>query len=439
MIMKPSQYDAINQASAKESNSKDFTFLQNDWKHAFETNNDEIETVEVPLKSKGLFGFSSPSSREKWKNTGNKEYLRSISRLVILKDKETGSVKSFIMTIMADTDYLEKNNFRYKSITYLERGDDFNGALFFHSLKGDFINGWRIGKGIVTGKIKEGVLSHNKFAKTASLVCETYEVYEYFEQCTDWYNSYEEEDDSYSGYSGTSCETYEEYVGTYEVCEDDGIDETDPYVDEEEQELGGDGTSGSDIVIYSPEIPIYNITDYLKCFDTNQSAQIKIYVDQPVHGSSSAHSGLDAGHSFISITQGNITRYFGHYPEGTAMPKINEHSPHVYGNDEGHEYDIVIDYSIDFSTLTDVIDFVANYDVDYDLDTNNCTDFAIQFMNETGISNVPDPQCSWSGGGNGSCPGAFGESLKTWSLPSGVTRTVPTTATKAGFNQVNCN
>jgi len=173
----------------------------------------------------------------------------------------------------------------------------------------------------------------------------------------------------------------------------------------------------------SPDIPIEDIEDYLSCFDTTQSAEITIYVNQPVPNSDEVYvtSGdTKAGHSSIGISQGNVNRTWGLYPEGNVSP-IAPNDPFEFGNDSGREFHVSITFSISPSDLQRIINDAEAYNQNYDLNNNNCTDYVIQVAQS--IDRIlPDPQATWPANGGGSCPGPFGQALRTMILPAGTTR-----------------
>ncbi len=397
-----------NNANNKfDAKNKKQILLQNDWKHAFKTKRGHLEVVEVALKSKGFFGFAGSSSSEKLKQTNNYGYLRSISRLIIIKNKKDNSIKSAIMTIMGSTNYLEKNNFKYGSNTYLKKEKDFEGMVFFNTLKGDFINGWEIKKGKVTGKLtKKTALSKDYALKGESEECH-WEVitHSYFEQ-TSWYTMVESGngDNIYISYHETPWEFVEETGEPYEVCEttytEDG-DDVDPDL--------GDGGGGGQITLESPDFPIANIQDFLNCFQSNQNATLTIYVNQPINNDDAAWSISGVGHAFIGISQGNVTRIYGFYPDGYATP-INPNDPSRFGNDQGEEFDVSVRINLSPSQLSDII-IESQIAIDYNLNTYNCTDFVMAIAELTDLPPIPDTQGSWPGG-SGNNPGALGEDLR---------------------------
>jgi hypothetical protein len=59
----------------------------------------------------GQFGFMSSETYQKFQESGNPMYKYSLSRMVVLENKRTGKMYSFIMSIAGDREYLEGMNF----------------------------------------------------------------------------------------------------------------------------------------------------------------------------------------------------------------------------------------------------------------------------------------------------------------------------------------
>ncbi len=175
----------------------------------------------------------------------------------------------------------------------------------------------------------------------------------------------------------------------------------------------------------SPNSPIEDFLEYIECLDLTQGATITIYADQPVNNSNTPYSlsPFNVGHAFIGIKQGDEQLSFGFYPEnGTGF--FNPTNG-ILGNDQNHSFDVSITINVNSTTLVNILGLGNDYSTgignfQYDLDTNNCTDFIINISNECGLG-IPDCFGNWPLGG-GSNPGAFGQYIRTMSLPSGATR-----------------
>jgi len=168
---------------------------------------------------------------------------------------------------------------------------------------------------------------------------------------------------------------------------------------------------------------ITNIDDYLKCFDESLGATVTVYVDQPTANSNATWSGStnspEVGHTFISISQGGITRTLGYYPEGGIKPMISNSAPGILVDDSEHPYDVSISRSLTPGQLTSLLISIKNPIATYNLDNNNCSDFSLSLANSRGF-NLPDTQGTWPGGG-GTNPGNLGQDIRAMSSTSGST------------------
>jgi hypothetical protein len=164
---------------------------------------------------------------------------------------------------------------------------------------------------------------------------------------------------------------------------------------------------------------IQNIDEYLKCFNRNMSAQITIFVDEPLPGTGDSFDKSNVGHAFISITQlvngQMITRTMGFYPEGWATP-INPLSSGALFNDSGHAWDVQLTVNITSSQLTSILNSIAALSTNSsDLNNFNCTNFALNSCSSGGIS-LPQTIGSWPGG-QGLNPGNLGKDIMEMILP----------------------
>lgn len=191
--------------------------------------------------------------------------------------------------------------------------------------------------------------------------------------------------------------------------------------------------------VESPKERIENVKFYLKCFDrawSGKEASLTIYIDQPIANNNEPFTkGSDkAGHAFIAITQGDVTRAFGLYPDGDVDPR-SPNIPYVFAENDGSPFDVSVSFPISAKTLDKILDQVEGYSRNYDLNTNNCTDFVLDVTKLAGKT-FPDPQSTWLGGG-GSNPGAFGQAVRGMALYPGMVRN-----SDGGFAKLNkgtCN
>lgn len=186
-----------NPGLAKKNYKKNSTFYPQ-WNNAIVTGDKNYEIVECPLKFDAHPGFII-STNDKVNNT-----IHGITRLLILKNKKSGTIQSAFMHIYSTSG---SDDF---TITYSNKGAHFSGFIFFTDSYGEFINGWQYNDGVITKQCKRK-LPKNNISSKAPLPppeddCETLEIrwYEqdcdYFSdgssQCTDWF------------YIGSTYETY---------------------------------------------------------------------------------------------------------------------------------------------------------------------------------------------------------------------------------------
>lgn len=212
-------------------------------------------------------------------------------------------------------------------------------------------------------------------------------------------------------------------------------------------DLIDDGKINGEEVLFGPDTPITNMADYLSCFNTSQGATITIYADQPVNGSHSLFSISDGvGHAFISIKQGNNIATLGFYPQSSVGSIIPNNltpdptdffpTPGVFGNDQGHTYDVSLTVPINSSGLTNLINgfiSIAENNPVYNLGSLNCTDIAIMAFESN--TNVNIPSCESPGPWSGQTPGTLGQIIRNMSNPVGGVKN--TTGGNAPNN--NCN
>lgn len=168
--------------------------------------------------------------------------ITSLSRLVSLRYKKDGRIEQFLMTIMGDKDYHDKGIGNLSDNSYLTREKHFSGYIFYHDLRGNFVNGWKYVNGKIVRKCSQnGSNTPLMRLKKADCVAVTVTLYNQF--CTDWYTD--------GRYNYTRCEDrvseYEYYYlyCAYEPTEGNG---------------GGGGYDGE----YNPPTPTLNKTQQIQ-------------------------------------------------------------------------------------------------------------------------------------------------------------------------------
>ncbi len=119
-----------------------------EWSDAFESNNSEYEVVETGLKSNGNLSYASEESYQAYEETGDEGYLKSLSRLVMMKNKATGEITSFLITIIGSKEYLGKHGFKLDDNSYLKKQHDFSGMILVYDLEGYHISSQSFEEGV---------------------------------------------------------------------------------------------------------------------------------------------------------------------------------------------------------------------------------------------------------------------------------------------------
>jgi len=211
--------------------------------------------------------------------------------------------------------------------------------------------------------------------------------------------------------------------------------------------------------VFPPSNIIANIADYLKCFSnyggSDHSYQVTVCVDQPVPGSrtawtsvpqgiggsSSGANPVDAGHTWLVLTENfgtySIVRNVGFYPQTNVYPWAAS-AQGAFGDDDGHSYNISLTATVDNGQFFNILNYVSQGNSPgylYNLNTNNCTTFAINALSAGNVI-LPNTKSSWPDGGFGNDPGDLGEDVLSMPLSGNMTRS---SSYSAKPNQYNCN
>ena len=126
------------------------------WEKAEESRLERFEVVEIPLLLKGgAVILEDEVVRRYTQNPKERRKLRNISRMVIIKNVETGRTINFIMHITGTYDYLMKAK-HFENNSYLYRDPHLDGSVYFYRPNGEFVNGWQYRDGKISGYIKQG-------------------------------------------------------------------------------------------------------------------------------------------------------------------------------------------------------------------------------------------------------------------------------------------
>lgn len=222
----------------KKDNSGKRVVLRPDWNMAFTSTRGNLQTVEVGMQVQGQFRQVRPSAYNKWKETDNLNYTVSMLRLVFLKEKHTDNIRTFIMSVIPEADYLESKNFKLWKNTYFSKDKNFSGNIMFYSPIGKYINGWKLDDGKVSASIEQvpDIPMTNGVQILGECVYET--TYQMYVQETEWWTLGDDGEPLY--YQGSTYTYFNEVEHIELYC---STTEEDPEVDDSYS--GGSSGGGS--------------------------------------------------------------------------------------------------------------------------------------------------------------------------------------------------
>ena len=147
-----SHYDSVVCFNTRFGGNDDMpAFIKPKWSHATESNRGRYEVVQMPILTQARHMIVDEETRLHFDELHAKNKLRNSTHLVILKNLETGQVRSFVSIFVGSYKYLKKK--RINRNTYLYRDKKFDGRVMFFKLNGSMINGWKYRDGKIVGKI----------------------------------------------------------------------------------------------------------------------------------------------------------------------------------------------------------------------------------------------------------------------------------------------
>lgn len=119
------------------------------WGEAFVAGHkDGSTTVETHIRLSQPFHMLPQDAQEAYERTNDKRYLQHLSRSVVLmREEDNAEPLAFLMTIAGSKKYMETHDFQLFDVSYAEIPEDFSGMILYHTLAGDFINGWKVEEG----------------------------------------------------------------------------------------------------------------------------------------------------------------------------------------------------------------------------------------------------------------------------------------------------
>jgi len=217
--------------------SIDFTqYINPDWQHASLYSRLGKSVIEMPIKSAAPLMADAKAAI-----TSSPAYNKNNSKASFLLLNDGKNYKAYVMTIMADSDYLKNNHSKLANNTYRHIDRGFSGILIYSTPNGQVLSGWRYKGGKITN-----IISAPRTGTTRTLMktggTSFYQKTRDIITCTDWY------EDWYYG---------DEFIGSiylYTTCTDDS-----------EQSLEPPGDGGGPPPDGGPAIPAVLDTVYSPC------------------------------------------------------------------------------------------------------------------------------------------------------------------------------
>jgi hypothetical protein len=183
-----SQYAPIVMTRTCEEDGKELP-VKPDWEGAKTSSWGRFETVETPILTNGVHLILDSETALHWDPCTKVDYICNTTRMVVLKDKITGKMRSFVMIFVGSYAYL-KNTRNMTKNSYLYREPDYDGLVLFYAINGSFINGWRYSDGKIVGYLSPSCNTQaESFVSTRGVqqVCHDICTTEYSYNCHDEY------------------------------------------------------------------------------------------------------------------------------------------------------------------------------------------------------------------------------------------------------------
>lgn len=152
------------------------------------SHNDGTTTVETNIVMLNSVHMLMQDSYRAFEESNDTRYLQYLSRVVVLIPKDDKRPRVFLMTIIGSKEYLEKHNFSLFDVSYKNIPEDFSGQLLYHTLAGDFVNGWQVDEGCQFKTCtliseEEANLFEDVPDTRATVACKTITSYKYYYAC----------------------------------------------------------------------------------------------------------------------------------------------------------------------------------------------------------------------------------------------------------------
>lgn len=195
------------------------------WDEAFIARHDDGSlTVEAHIRLSKPLVVVPTESFEAYQSTKDVRYLQYLSRAVVLI-KENSIPQAFLMTIVGSKDYMEAHDFQLWDVCYKNIPEDFSGMILYHTLSGEFVNGWCVEEGWNFNTCNPISDEDAQLLSRSGSNCYLQTITTYYVDCQDYagYNYSMYEDDLYIySWNYSTCGTPYPVMEYYQVCDDTG-------------------------------------------------------------------------------------------------------------------------------------------------------------------------------------------------------------------------
>lgn len=202
------------------------------------------------------------------------------------------------------------------------------------------------------------------------------------------------------------------------------------------------GIGRNTVLLTMPDKPVYDVTDYLRCFhrsnNANYSYRVVLNVDQPKTGSramvaddygntipgSIEVASATVGHTWFTFMETNktsgasVVRSLGFFPREDVNPYLRQSSRGILSNDEGRNVDVRLVFDVSAGNFYKLLNSCSTGNFEqYNIYTNNCTGWAINKLRDCFQVSLPVTSDQYSvGTAGGPAPGNLGEDLRNFDL-----------------------
>ena len=327
-----------------ESKSPDFPVIQSrsadgvekgivfepTWGEAFVSeHNDGSTTVETHIRLSQPFHMVSQESQDAYERTKDSRYLQHLSRTVVLtREEENSEPLAFLMTVVGSKKYMEEHDFQLWEVTYGKIPEDFSGQILYHTLAGDFINGWYVEEGMKFSTCEpiseeEANLLSRAAASGEKVACKTVSNTTHYYIChkdENLFGTYEIFDDLTGTYNCMGPYTKD---NSYQICS---------LVDDSYLSIGGPN---------GPVIPYYDLTALFVTYPSELYAQLQGFMNYMNNKDDASRAVLSYIEYIKSSSPGVFQKLNVQIDENqTGGIRVNESNNTVYFKSVSHFSDM---------------------------------------------------------------------------------------------------